>query len=179
MLAALALVCLDWVHLRSHHWGVKKMSFARCVIADFFLSLTRFRFFAADSSSDKSNSVGLSFEPPEEIRKGLEAKADTKEIPGIVALIAYHEKSRTFEANCAQYPTTKQPMSRGSTVRIYLDCQPHRHRRGNDVGRVAARLVGDDAFPQVPRGTRISAQSPRNRCVLPHCPQRIRWCRSR
>ena len=79
---------------------------------------------AADLPRAKPESVGLSSERLDSIRKVLGAKVDAGEIPGYVALVARRGKVAYFEAYGVQNPNTKKPMSRDAIFRIYSMTKP-------------------------------------------------------
>ena len=79
---------------------------------------------AADLPRAKPESVGLSSERLDNIRKVLGAKVDAGEIPGYVALVARRGKVAYFEAYGVQNPNTKKPMSRDAIFRIYSMTKP-------------------------------------------------------
>ena len=100
------------------------MSLARRFAAAFALWLIAVAVLAADLPRAKPESVGLSSERLENIRKVLGAKVDAGEIPGYVALVARHGKVVYFEAYGVQNPNTKKPMSRDAIFRIYSMTKP-------------------------------------------------------
>ena len=79
---------------------------------------------AADLPRAKPESVGLSSERLDNIRKVLGAKVDAGEIPGYVALVARRGKVAYFEAYGVQDPNTRKPMTRESIFRIYSMTKP-------------------------------------------------------
>ena len=100
------------------------MSVARRFTVAFALWLVAFAVLAADLPRAKPESVGLSSERLESIRKVIGAKVDAGEIPGYVALVARHGKVVYFEAYGVQNPNTKKPMSRDAIFRIYSMTKP-------------------------------------------------------
>ena len=100
------------------------MSFAKRIALAFALSFFAVAVFAADLPRAKPESVGLSSERLDNIRKVLGAKVDAGEIPGYVALVARRGKVAYFEAYGVQNPNTKKPMSRDSIFRIYSMTKP-------------------------------------------------------
>lgn len=66
------------------------MSYARRLAAAFILWFIAVAVLAADLPRAKPESVGLSSDRLENIRKVLGAKVDAGEIPGYVALVARH-----------------------------------------------------------------------------------------
>ena len=79
---------------------------------------------AADLPRAKPESVGLSSQRLDNIRKVLGAKVDAGEIPGYVALVARRGKVAYFEAYGVQDPNTRKPMTRESIFRIYSMTKP-------------------------------------------------------
>ena len=79
---------------------------------------------AADLPRAKPESVGLSSERLDNIRKVLGAKVDAGEIPGYVALVARRGKVAYFEAYGVQNPNTRKPMTRDAIFRIYSMTKP-------------------------------------------------------
>src|SRR5882672_6813633 len=79
---------------------------------------------AADLPRAKPESVGLSSERLENIRKVIGAKVDAGVIPGYVALVARHGKVVYFDAYGVQNPNTKKAMSRDAIFRIYSMTKP-------------------------------------------------------
>ncbi len=79
---------------------------------------------AADLPRAKPESVGLSSERLDNIRKVLGARVDAGEIPGYVALVARRGKVAYFEAYGVQNPNTRKPMSRDAIFRIYSMTKP-------------------------------------------------------
>ena len=100
------------------------MSLARRVTAAVALWFFVFASVAADLPSAAPESVGLSSDRLENIRKVLGAKVDEGVIPGYVALVARHGKVVYFDAYGMQDPTTKKPMSKDSIFRIYSMTKP-------------------------------------------------------
>ena len=100
------------------------MSLARRFTVAFALWLVAVAVLAADLPRAKPESVGLSSERLENIRKVLAAKVDAGEIPGYVALVARHGKVVYFDAYGVQNPNTKKPMSRDAIFRIYSMTKP-------------------------------------------------------
>ena len=79
---------------------------------------------AADLPRAKPESVGLSSQRLDNIRKVLGAKVDAGEIPGYVALVARRGKVAYFEAYGVQDPNTRKPMTREAIFRIYSMTKP-------------------------------------------------------
>ena len=79
---------------------------------------------AADLPRAKPESVGLSSQRLDNIRKVLGAKVDAGEIPGYVALVARRGKVAYFEAYGVQNPNTRKPMTREAIFRIYSMTKP-------------------------------------------------------
>ena len=79
---------------------------------------------AADLPRAKPESVGLSSQRLDNIRKVLGAKVDAGEIPGYVALVARRGKVAYFEAYGVQNPNTRKPMTRDAIFRIYSMTKP-------------------------------------------------------
>ncbi len=100
------------------------MSVAKRLAAVFALWFIAFAVIAADLPRAKPESVGLSSDRLENIRKVLGAKVDAGEIPGYVALVARHGKVVYFDAYGVQNPNTKKPMSRDAIFRIYSMTKP-------------------------------------------------------
>jgi len=100
------------------------MSNVRRLAAAFALWFIAFAVIAADLPRAKPESVGLSSDRLENIRKVLGAKVDAGEIPGYVALVARHGKVAYFDAYGVQNPNTKKPMARDAIFRIYSMTKP-------------------------------------------------------
>jgi CubicO group peptidase (beta-lactamase class C family) len=100
------------------------MQVARRLSAIFLLCFFALSALAADLPRARPESVGLSPERLDNIRKVLNAKVDAGEIPGYVALVARHGKIAWFDAYGAQNPNTKKPMARDSIFRIYSMTKP-------------------------------------------------------
>jgi CubicO group peptidase (beta-lactamase class C family) len=100
------------------------MSFAKRLAVAFAFSLIAISVFAADLPRAKPESVGLSSERLDNIRKVFGAKVDAGEIPGYVALVARRGKVAYFESYGVQNPNTKKPMSRDAIFRIYSMTKP-------------------------------------------------------
>ncbi|MEQ1881827.1 MAG: serine hydrolase domain-containing protein [Burkholderiales bacterium] len=100
------------------------MSFAKRLAVAFVLSFIAISVLAAELPRAKPESVGLSSERLDNIRKVLGAKVDAGEIPGYVALVARRGKVAYFESYGVQNPNTKKPMSRDSIFRIYSMTKP-------------------------------------------------------
>ncbi|MEO8006977.1 MAG: serine hydrolase domain-containing protein [Betaproteobacteria bacterium] len=100
------------------------MSNVRRLAAAFALWFIAFAVIAADLPRAKPESVGLSSDRLENIRKVLGAKVDAGESPGYVALVARHGKVAYFDAYGVQNPNTKKPMSRDAIFRIYSMTKP-------------------------------------------------------
>jgi len=100
------------------------MSHARRLVAAFALWFIAVAVLAADLPRAKPESVGLSAERLENIRKVLGAKVDAGEIPGYVALVARRGKVAYYEAYGVQNPNTKKAMSRDAIFRIYSMTKP-------------------------------------------------------
>jgi CubicO group peptidase (beta-lactamase class C family) len=100
------------------------MSFAKRLAAAFVLSFIAISVLAAELPRAKPESVGLSSERLDSIRKVFGAKVDAGEIPGYVALVARRGKVAYFESYGVQNPNTKKPMSRDSIFRIYSMTKP-------------------------------------------------------
>ncbi len=100
------------------------MPHARRIAAAFALWFIAVAVLAADLPRAKPESVGLSSERLENIRKVLGAKVDAGEIPGYVALVARHGKVVYFDAYGVQNPNTKKAMSRDAIFRIYSMTKP-------------------------------------------------------
>src|SRR5258706_2962632 len=100
------------------------MSLARRFAFAFSLWLVAVVTIAADLPRADPESVGLSSERLENIRKVLGAKVDAGVIPGYVALVARHGKVVYFDAYGVQDPNTKAPMSQDSIFRIYSMTKP-------------------------------------------------------
>ena len=100
------------------------MSVAKRLTVAFFLWFIAVAVIAADLPRAKPESVGLSSDRLENIRKVLGAKVDAGEIPGYVALVARHGKVVYFDAYGVQNPNTKKPMSRDAIFRIYSMTKP-------------------------------------------------------
>ncbi len=100
----------------------KKVSVTRFIFLAF--CAVAFSTFGADLEKAKPEDVGLSSKRLNRIEEVLGAKVKAGEIPGYVALVARRGKVVYFEANGAQNPNTKQPMSRDSIFRIYSMTKP-------------------------------------------------------
>lgn len=100
------------------------MSPVRRVSALLTLWLLAFVAFAGDLPRAGPESVGLSSERLENIRKVLGAKVDEGVIPGYVALVARHGKVAYFDAYGVQNPNTKEPMATDSIFRVYSMTKP-------------------------------------------------------
>jgi CubicO group peptidase (beta-lactamase class C family) len=100
------------------------MSFAKRLVAAFVLSFIAISVLAAELPRAKPESVGLSSERLDSIRKVFGAKVDAGEIPGYVALVARRGKVAYFESYGVQNPNTKKPMSRDAIFRIYSMTKP-------------------------------------------------------
>jgi CubicO group peptidase (beta-lactamase class C family) len=100
------------------------MSFVKRISTALVLSFIAISVFAAELPRAKPESVGLSSERLDNIRKLLGAKVDAGEIPGYVALVARRGKVAYFESYGVQNPNTKKPMSRDSIFRIYSMTKP-------------------------------------------------------
>jgi CubicO group peptidase (beta-lactamase class C family) len=100
------------------------MSLTRRLTVAFGLWFIAVAVLAADLPRAKPESVGLSSDRLENIRKVLGAKVDAGEIPGYVALVARHGKVVYFDAYGVQNPNTKKPMSRDAIFRIYSMTKP-------------------------------------------------------
>jgi len=100
------------------------MSHARRFAVTFALWFVALAVFAAELPRAKPESVGLSSERLESIRKVLGAKVDAGEIPGYVALVARRGKVVYYEAYGVQNPNTKKAMSRDAIFRIYSMTKP-------------------------------------------------------
>ncbi len=100
------------------------MTIARRFLVAAALWLIAFAAVAADLPRARPETVGLSSDRLENIRKVLGAKVDSGEIPGYVALVARRGKVAYFEAHGVQNPNSKKPMSRDSIFRIYSMTKP-------------------------------------------------------
>jgi CubicO group peptidase (beta-lactamase class C family) len=100
------------------------MPLARRLTVTFAFWLIAFAVLAADLPRAKPESVGLSSERLENIRKVLGAKVDAGEIPGYVALVARRGKVVYHEAYGVQNPNTKKAMPRDAIFRIYSMTKP-------------------------------------------------------
>ncbi len=100
------------------------MSHARRLAVTFALWFIAVVVVAADLPRAKPESVGLSSERLENIRKVIGAKVDAGVIPGYVALVARHGKVVYFDAYGVQNPNTKKAMSRDAIFRIYSMTKP-------------------------------------------------------
>jgi CubicO group peptidase (beta-lactamase class C family) len=100
------------------------MTFTRRFLVAATLWLIAFVAVAAELQRARPETVGLSSERLENIRKVLGAKVDAGEIPGYVALVARRGKVAWFEAYGVQNPNTKKKMSRDSIFRIYSMTKP-------------------------------------------------------
>jgi CubicO group peptidase (beta-lactamase class C family) len=100
------------------------MSHARRIAAVIAVWFVAFAVLAADLPRVKPESVGLSSERLENIRKVIGAKVDAGIIPGYVALVARHGKVVYYEAYGVQNPNTKKAMSRDAIFRIYSMTKP-------------------------------------------------------
>ncbi|HWH47181.1 MAG TPA: serine hydrolase domain-containing protein, partial [Burkholderiales bacterium] len=100
------------------------MPLARRLGAIFALWFVAFAVFAADLPRAKPESVGISSERLENIRKVLGAQVDAGVIPGYVALVARHGKVVYYESYGVQNPNTRKPMSKDSIFRIYSMTKP-------------------------------------------------------
>jgi CubicO group peptidase (beta-lactamase class C family) len=100
------------------------MTLVRRLSAAVLLSLCALVAVAADLPRAKPESVGLSSERLDNIRKVLGAKVDSGEIPGYVALVARRGKVAYFESYGVQNPNTRKPMSRDAIFRIYSMTKP-------------------------------------------------------
>jgi len=92
-----------------------------CAIA---CSLVAMSVIAAEIPRANPETVGLSSERLGRIGQVLNAKVDSGEIPGYVALVARKGKVAYFEAYGTQNPNTKAPMTRDSIFRIYSMTKP-------------------------------------------------------
>ena len=100
------------------------MPLARRVAALIALWLLAFVAAAGDLPRADPESVGLSSDRLENIRKVLGAKVDEGVIPGYVVLVARHGKVAYFDAYGVQNPNTKEPMSTDSIFRVYSMTKP-------------------------------------------------------
>ncbi|MEO8004944.1 MAG: serine hydrolase domain-containing protein [Betaproteobacteria bacterium] len=100
------------------------MSPLRRVAALLALWLLAFVALAGDLPRADPESVGLSSDRLENIRKVLGAKVDAGVIPGYVALVARHGKVAYFDAYGVQNPNTKEPMATDSIFRVYSMTKP-------------------------------------------------------
>ena len=100
------------------------MPLARRVAALIALWLLAFVALAGDLPRADPESVGLSSDRLENIRKVLGAKVDEGVIPGYVALVARHGKVAYFDAYGVQNPNTKEPMATDSIFRVYSMTKP-------------------------------------------------------
>ena len=100
------------------------MSLARRFAFALTLWLFTYSVLAADLPRADPESVGLSSDRLENIRKVLNAKVDAGEIPGYVALVARHGKVVYYDAYGVQDPNTKAPMATDSIFRIYSMTKP-------------------------------------------------------
>ena len=100
------------------------MSHARRFATAFTLWVFAFAVLAADLPRAKPESVGISSERLENIRKVLGAQVDAGVIPGYVALVARRGKVVYYDAYGVQNPNTKKVMSKDSIFRIYSMTKP-------------------------------------------------------
>jgi len=100
------------------------MPLARRFAVAFTLWFVAVAVLAADLPRAKPESVGLSSERLENIRKVLGAQVDAGVIPGYVALVARRGKVVYHEAYGVQNPNTKKAMSRDAIFRIYSMTKP-------------------------------------------------------
>ena len=100
------------------------MSITRQFAAALLLWFVAVAVIAADLPRARPESVGLSSERLDNIRKVLGARVDAGEIPGYVALVARRGKVAYFEAYGVQNPNTRKPMTRDAIFRIYSMTKP-------------------------------------------------------
>ena len=100
------------------------MSLARRFTAAFTLWIFAFAVLAADLPRTNPESVGMSTDRLNTMRKVLNAKVDSGEIPGYVALVARHGKVVYYDAYGMQNPNTKKAMQRDAIFRIYSMTKP-------------------------------------------------------
>ena len=100
------------------------MSITRQFAAALLLWFVAVAVIAADLPRARPESVGLSSERLDNIRKVLGARVDAGEIPGYVALVARRGKVAYFEAYGVQNPNTRKPMTREAIFRIYSMTKP-------------------------------------------------------
>ncbi len=100
------------------------MSLVRRFAFAFTLWLFAYSVLAADLPRADPESVGLSSDRLENIRKVLGAKVDAGVIPGYVALGARHNKVVYYDGYGVQDPNTKTPTAQDSIFRIYSMTKP-------------------------------------------------------
>jgi CubicO group peptidase (beta-lactamase class C family) len=100
------------------------MSHARRLFGGFALLLFACAALAADLPRATPESVGLSSQRLDQIRKVFGAKVDAGEIPGYVALVARRGKVAWLDAYGVQDPARGKPMSRDAIFRIYSMTKP-------------------------------------------------------
>jgi CubicO group peptidase (beta-lactamase class C family) len=132
------------------------MPLARRLTVAFAFWLIAFAVLAADLPRAKPESVGLSSERLENIRKVLGAQVDAGVIPGYVALVARRGKVVYHEAYGVQNPNTKKAMPRDAIFRIYSMTKP--------ITSVAAMILVEEGKIRLPTRSRCTCRNWRIRC---------------